>query len=393
MIACAVVTLLLLLVCEGAGRWIPFYARLMRTPLRGFGAIEGLRGFLAVAVFFHHAELTRNLVQVGKWGLGSQAFLFLGRAGVSCFFMITALLFWTKVLAADGKLDFVSLYRSRLRRIVPMYEFYVACILAGVAWSSKFTLRVPLQQLVDTTGAWAAFAVCGFPDVNGVPYTRLIGAGVHWTLMYEWAFYAALPLLAVFRKGIPFAFMLVGCWFCFVHLGLFAEVQYFLVGMVVATALRFKAPPAAVRHPAAGALALLLVVLSGSTLQFRQLTLSGIAMMGLFFYIVAAGNTLGGLLVSRPARVLGTISYSLYLMQGIVLFAVRSVMSLKGATPEKIWLYFSVCGVALVLVSLATYRWIEHPFLAPRTDTGPAPAPRPAEPIAAVPTLEPPSIA
>ena len=96
-------------------------------------------------------------------------------------------------------------------------------------------------------------------------------------------------------------------------------------------------------------------------------------MMGLFFYIVAAGNTLGGLLVSRPARVLGTISYSLYLMQGIVLFAVQSIMSLKGATPEKIWLYFSVCGVVLVLVSLATYRWIgaSIPRASDRTRAGP----------------------
>jgi peptidoglycan/LPS O-acetylase OafA/YrhL len=129
-----------------------------------------------------------------------------------------------------------------------------------------------------------------------------------------------------------------------------------------------------VRHPAAGALALLFLGTSFWTFHDDHFAELNTALMGCFFYVVAAGNTLGGLLASRPARVLGTVSYSLYLMQGIVLFVGRSSVHLKGATPATIWLFENVCGVALTLVSFATYRWIEYPYLASRPARQPAPA-------------------
>jgi peptidoglycan/LPS O-acetylase OafA/YrhL len=362
-IVCAGVLVVLLLIGEAAARWHPFYARQVQKPLQSFGPLEGLRGFLAIAVFFHHAELTRHLAETGEWESDEQSFLFLGRAGVACFFMITALLFWTKVLASDGKLDYVALFRSRLRRILPMYEFSVACLLVGVAWQTGFRLHVPVGQLIDSVGRWLAFAACGQPDVNGLQKTLLIGAGVYWTLTYEWAFYVALPVLAVFRKGALFAFMLAAGWFCFVHIAHLIATAYFIVGILVATAFHFRAPPAFVRHPAAGAFAVLLAVLSCLSVRDGHLGIAGVVMLAVFFYIVAGGNTLGGLLVSRAARVLGMVSYSLYVMQGIALFVVRSAMPLQGASPGKVALFDLVAGVLLVVLSLGTYEWIERPFI------------------------------
>jgi peptidoglycan/LPS O-acetylase OafA/YrhL len=382
MIAYAVITvpLLALALCAAAGRWSPFYASLLRKPPQRFVALDGLRGLLAIGVFLHHAELTRHQIKTGVWGTDSPFFEFLGRAGVACFFMITALLFWDKVLASDGKLDLASLYRSRSRRIVPMYAFSFACLLVGVAWSSHFTIRVPLRDLVNSIGAWAAFGWCGFPNVNGVDRTRFIAAGVHWTLTYEWGFYLALPFLAVFRKPLPFAGMLVATWFFLVHVDEKWAVNAFLVGMVVATALRLKPPAAmpALRHPALAAVALLFLGASFWAVHDTAFGEASAVLMGCFFYIVASGNTLGGLLTSRPARVLGTVSYSLYLLQGLVLFAGRSLVRLKGADPATIGLFETVCGLALTLVSFATYRWIEHPYLAPRAAPNPAPVVQPA---------------
>jgi peptidoglycan/LPS O-acetylase OafA/YrhL len=259
-----------------------------------------------------------------------------------------------------------------------MYTFSVACIMVGVAWSSGFTLRVPMRNLVDTVLAWGAFGACGFPDVNGVSRTLLIAAGVHWTLTYEWAFYLALPLAASFRKPLPFAVMLVVCWFYAIHLGGYGAVVYFLVGMVVATVLRAKSPPAALRGPACGALALLLLFVGGYTMRNGHFGLPGVLLMSCFFYILASGNTLGGFLSSRPARVLGTASYSIYLMHGIVLFAVRSMVSIKDASPIKVFLFDAGCGLLMVIVSLLTYQWIEHPFIVTRAAAEPVAPPLPA---------------
>jgi peptidoglycan/LPS O-acetylase OafA/YrhL len=106
-----------------------------------------------------------------------------------------------------------------------------------------------------------------------------------------------------------------------------------------------------------------LAVLSGLSVHDGHLGIAGVVMLAVFFYIVAGGNTLGGLLVSRAARVLGMVSYSLYVMQGIVLFVVRSVLPLKGATPATVALFDVVAGVLLVVLSLGTYQWIERPFI------------------------------
>ena len=85
------------------------------------------------------------------------------------------------------------------------------------------------------------------------------------------------------------------------------------------------------------------------------------------FYLVASGNSFFGLLTFRPMMLLGRISYSIYLLHGIVLlFAYRLLDSSKLMSWEVFSLqYWSAVGVLCVLiVSLAalSYRYLECPF-------------------------------
>jgi peptidoglycan/LPS O-acetylase OafA/YrhL len=91
--------------------------------------IDGLRGWLALGVFFTHVALMYAYNVSGAWEAPASAFYRLtGEIAVSLFFMITGFLFWTRALRGGDAFDAAALYRSRLRRIVPMYLVSVALI-------------------------------------------------------------------------------------------------------------------------------------------------------------------------------------------------------------------------------------------------------------------------
>jgi peptidoglycan/LPS O-acetylase OafA/YrhL len=95
-----------------------------------------------------------------------------------------------------------------------------------------------------------------------------------------------------------------------------------------------------------------------------------VALMFVFFVFVVDGNSLFGLLRTRPAKLLGMVSYSIYLTHCIVLFVV--VHSFNAAVPVATldaagyWLLAAFAAAVTVVLSAATYQYVEYPFLAPR---------------------------
>ena len=61
--------------------------------------LDGLRGFLALAVLFHHGAIYHGYLKTGIFALPpSRFYTDLGEAGVAMFFMITGYLFWGQIL-------------------------------------------------------------------------------------------------------------------------------------------------------------------------------------------------------------------------------------------------------------------------------------------------------
>ena len=172
-------------------------------------AIDGLRGFLALAVVMHHASVYVVYARSGVWDLPpSRFYTHLGALGVSLFFMITGYLFWDRVLSERGRPAWARLYIGRLFRIGPLYLCAVATMLLIVFQASGFHLAISARLLAGQLARWSCFGLGGTPDVNGYYQTSMILAGVTWTLRYEWLFYLGLlplSLLARWRYNLEIA--------------------------------------------------------------------------------------------------------------------------------------------------------------------------------------------
>lgn len=66
--------------------------------------IDGLRGYLAVGVFIHHAVIYYRYLTERIWdNPASSLYTQLGSINVSLFFMITGYLFWGKIISCQGR--------------------------------------------------------------------------------------------------------------------------------------------------------------------------------------------------------------------------------------------------------------------------------------------------
>ncbi|MDT8266003.1 acyltransferase, partial [Roseomonas sp. DSM 102946] len=207
-------------------------------------ALDGLRGILALAVFFHHAAIYPRLLAGQGWGLPpAHAYAVMGKGAVGMFFIITGYLFWAKLLREEGRPSWLALYAGRLFRIGPLYLVVILAMLALLFGRDGGELREPATQVAGQVGEWLLLGAGNRPDVNAHAGTNLLTAGVTWTLQYEWIFYASLPLAALLaRTGrretwLTLALLLLCLAWAGGHLGPWAGadepgfVTLFLIGM------------------------------------------------------------------------------------------------------------------------------------------------------------------
>ena len=341
-----------------------FFRHLLAEPSPGRTAmLDGLRGWLALGVFFAHAVVMRNYLLGGKWG-ESPAWLYgmAGQIGVSLFFMITGFLFWRRVLRENYALDTASLLSSRIRRIVPMYLCSVFLSLLVIACLSQFTLQVSLVELIRQLRPWFSFGFAYAGEINGVSDAHYINA-VYWTLAFEWGFYIALPLLALLARGRGILLLLpVAILYC-----LQAPVTLnFIAGAITAMLVEKNILREQLKSSFLTPIPLLALI-AVFTLPSAYALLP-VCLMTLFFFFIVGGNSLFGLLTSRPAKLLGTISYSIYLTHCILLYvvvqSVHRFIPVSSISLESYWLLAAFVASLCVIVSALTYHYVEHPFIA-----------------------------
>lgn len=351
--------------------WFRFLDEPQASDTR-YATVDGLRGFLALGVFAFHVVVVRGFIETGRWEAPTDGFYsLLGPIGVSVFFMLTGFLFWGKLLRAQGRMRWTALYIGRLFRIGPMYLAVVLVMLGSVAWRSGFVLHEPGNVVMASVLQWLALGMVDTqPDVNGIQATHVL-AGVTWTIAYEWAFYASLPLSAVFaRSRGHLLFVLAALTLCLAaktwwKVDAFGFAALFLMGMCVASLLHERVIPR-LSDAASSSVALLCLAAIFATSRSGYGTWAGLA-LACVFYLVCCGTTLFGLLVGTTSQRLGRISYSLYLMQGLVLtlvFAAPPLRAFALATAPGHWAVATLGACVLLLSAALGYALIEKPGIA-----------------------------
>ena len=346
----------------------------------GIKSISGLRALLAsIVAFSHFAHYVYSLDH--EWIFDKDYFAWLsqgnffansGKFGVALFFMISAFLFYRWL--DNDKLTTAELthklLKSRIRRIVPMFWFS-ALLIVIIGWFSGDVVADG-GMLVDAV-RW--FLFIGNYHIGSIP-TANINAGVEWTLRLEWLLYLSIPLIYLLNRATSNRFKMLlimgsigGILVVAVALRLWGSaytdprpVLGFATGYL---AWHYRDRFMALRT--SGLAAVVAITLAVIALFFTSSTfyyLIFLCLLAVVFFIISSGNSLFGLLESKTLMSVGEVSYSLYLIHGIVLYFIKKI-------PESLiqhnFFFYTLLStlffVASFYVARLTYLYVEKPFI------------------------------
>lgn len=334
-----------------------------------FSALDGLRGFLALGVFFDHSSIYYNYMTSRAW-TPSVFYRMLGAGGVSFFFMITGYLFWKKILIKRGVISWIDLYIKRIFRIGPVYIVSILAVMIIVLVRTKFEIREGFFGGLSNVLRWGSLGIFPAWDLNGYNNTNLILAFVTWTLFYEWRFYFSLPFLSVASKNkalsiiAPTSSLVSAYAYFWFHPNCRSAIliALFCIGMIAAA---LDANKLAIKSndkvKSLVASALLVIVYSSCAGIY---TISSSACLGIIFYLIVSECSIFGILKFKGARRLGNVSYDTYLLQGPllnVLFSIAFIRDFSLESTQNYWISIAVIGFILIIVSTMIHVTVERP--------------------------------
>lgn len=346
-------------IMSAATRVVPGLGRAVLVDERArIGTLDGLRGLCALSVMFHHIIMIQLNQRFGLVGAPASSFQNqLGSGSVAIFFAISAYLFCGTVLRQDGRLPVVRFIENRVMRIVPLYLFCVVLTLLYALWKQSFLLTVSPSHLVRELVRLASFNFLKVYDLDGVGIEGIFGQ--RWSLAYEWELYAALPIFAwavrSLRSPIPL----------FVGLAALSAVDslftFFVVGAAAARLERLQ-ENASRRVLGCAGLGCILTLMFGVH-ESRSWLAAVLVLPFLLAVLHARGAYL--MLALKPLRMLGEVSYSIYLLHPFCfrLFSWLVGRQIIASTFTDAYLLMSVEGLFVVAVAIGSFIIIERPTL------------------------------
>ena len=334
-------------------------------------SIDGLRGFLGISVFVHHTVITWFFLHGSPWQLPPSRFVVhLGQTSVALFFMITAFLFWGRVLDRGSRIDWTEFLILRLYRLYPVYLLMLALLLTTALAAATLSRPPTSGPVAGPLLDWVLFTLFTTPNLGGLPDTGLLVAWVTWSLRYEWLFYLALPMIGFLtgRSRQPVAALVSAAVVALIlqrlHWQTFSPriLLPFAGGIAAAHWVRAPRLAALGRIPVAGAVAI--AALAGVvTLLPGAYSWQATAGLTVFFLVIASGHSLWGLLRLPGLLWLGDITYSIYLLHGLFLWVVLQwfLPRALAASPSVFLGSTVMIDAVLIPVCSVVFMTIERP--------------------------------
>jgi len=332
-------------------------------------SLDGLRGLSFLIVFLSHAGL-------GKWMPAS--------LGLGVFFVLSGYLITTLLrmeFERTGTIGLSQFYARRMLRIFPGF-YLILAVASALTYLHVIGGSVSGRGLAAQACHLSNYYIIG----HGWWSDRAPGTWVYWSLAVEEHFYLVFPLCYLLMRragwsprqqvfGLAAVCAIVLCWrYVLVYVLLAAKdrvyvatdtrVDSILCGCILAIcgnpALDARSSErGGQRFWLAAGIALLAASLLVRDHRFEQTLrymLQGLGLLPIFVWaILHPAGTVGRLLNSRMMCLLGTLSYTLYLVHTTALYAVHERLHLHAAPGGLVAL-----GLSL-LVALAVHRWVERP--------------------------------
>lgn len=338
-----------------------------------YGAVDGMRGMLAIGVMVHHTSAAYGYFSTGIWQYGQNSFLNqLGHAGVALFFMITGFLFFIK--ASSGEMKWRDFFLSRFFRLFPLYALVVTAVVVIVMVMTGWIITVTPSEFIDSIVKWYTFVIFGRPEINGYKNTALLIAGVNWTLKYEILFYVFCVPTIYYITGLggrlAACMLLIGLCLILTLLKWIFDLNfnpctfYFLIGSLIAYGYSIPQVKEIYGHKFIKALS----VIAFFTL-IAQPSRGSIALlcMSIIFASIVGGASIYGLLKTKYARWLGDISYGIYLIHGLILWMGINILIkfnlFSGITMVEYMEFACLLAVSITIIASLSYRFVEYPAI------------------------------
>jgi peptidoglycan/LPS O-acetylase OafA/YrhL len=324
-------------------------------------SLDGLRGILALTVLVHHFFITYMWKTTGVWDHPDNKILDnFGAIPVSLFFLITGYLFINKLKSND--VNWLKVFKSRIKRIVPLYTL-VAIIVVVLTLLTVNLDDYSSKQIFKWLKGWMLFNGKSLGDFQ----SSIIIAGVNWTLLYEWGFYFSLPIIhAIYHKKIIDKRYLFIAFIIFLTIFLETNRSLYLLFLLAVFPILFeeKIKNLIARKRRLVDIALLLIINIAFIFTTHFSTTQKL-LTALVFAFVCNGYDFCKILNNKGLRVLGDISYSTYLLHGLVLYLFYSVFDFYNFDNGMLgyFMTFPLVFIVVILLSFVSYKYVEKPLL------------------------------
>jgi peptidoglycan/LPS O-acetylase OafA/YrhL len=352
--------------------------------------VDGLRALAALwVVLFHMSALTHATFPLVP---GLDLFMRSGSTGVSLFLVLSGFCLYLPFAGGrTARFRTGEFFRRRCRRLLPAY--YVAL---GLAFMLTLLATGPLglEPLTPSDAAWQLSTHVALVQTM-FPTTFYALNGAFWSLGLEWQLYLTLPLLVwgvarfgllrtvaavvacnvVYRLGlglsIDFGSLEAGAPLATAVLpnqlpGRWAEFAFGLVAAEMYASGRLRSWSRYTWRMVAAILVLVPISILASRLELSHILYGGV-FVTLLCVVLLGDNPIARALAWRPLVIVGTMSYSLYLVHQpfVQLGAVLLQTSHPDWSPATNFFILLLSAPAIFFVAWLLFVIVERRSLAP----------------------------